>query len=104
MDHIFIPHELKTVEVDTEKRIFRVNGEDFGKGCTGFRIDCHRYDEFDIRVEIDTTVRLVSIRGGKCVNKAIRKTNDPWYSAPEAVLDEELHNRAKQADQVEETG
>ncbi len=37
---IFTPHELKTIEVDVEKKIFRVNGEDFGKNCTGFSIGC----------------------------------------------------------------
>lgn len=37
---IFTPHELKTIEVDVEKKIFRVNGEDFGKNCTGFSISC----------------------------------------------------------------
>lgn len=33
MSKIFIPHELKTIEVDTEKKIFRINGEDFGHEC-----------------------------------------------------------------------
>lgn len=37
---IFVPHELKTVEIDVEKKIFRVNGEDFGKDCTSFSLDC----------------------------------------------------------------
>ena len=31
MSKIFVPHELKTIEVDTEKKIFRINGEDFGE-------------------------------------------------------------------------
>lgn len=35
---IFTPHELKTIEVDVENKIFRVNGENFGKNCTGFTI------------------------------------------------------------------
>lgn len=79
MNELFIPHELKTIHVDTEKMIFRVNGEDFGKGCTGFRITCQRYDEFDIRVEVDTTVHLVSIRGGKCVKNTSYETSDPQF-------------------------
>lgn len=37
---IFVPHELKTIEIDVEKKIFRVNGEDFGKDCTGFSLYC----------------------------------------------------------------
>ena len=40
MNKIFVPHELKTIEVDTEKKIFRINGEDFGRECTGFIISC----------------------------------------------------------------
>ena len=84
MEKLFVPHELKTIEVDTEKKIFRVNGEDFGKGCTGFRITCHRYDSFDIRVEIDSTVRLVSIWNGRCVNDTSFQTSDPQFG-PEAT-------------------
>lgn len=37
---IFVPHELKTIEIDVEKKIFRVNGEDFGKRCDEFYISC----------------------------------------------------------------
>lgn len=38
---IFIPHELKTIEINIEKQIFRVNGEDFGSSCDEFRINCN---------------------------------------------------------------
>ncbi len=37
---IFVPHELKTIEIDVEKKIFRVNGEEFGKDCDHFAIFC----------------------------------------------------------------
>lgn len=52
---IFTPHELKTIEVDVEKKIFKVNGEDFGKNCTGFSISCdvkNRDEWFDIFMRI----------------------------------------------------
>lgn len=91
MDKLFVPHELKTIEVDTEKKIFRINGEDFGKGCTGFRITCQRYDSFDIRVEVDKTVHLVSIRNGECVKDVTRITSDPQFSpevTPFGISDE----------------
>lgn len=78
MSEIFTPHALKTIEVDTEKKIFKVNGEEFGKGCTGFRITCMRYDEFDIRVEVDTTVHYISIRGSEVEHK-VRKNSDPEF-------------------------
>ena len=96
MKGLFIPHELKTIEVDAEKKIFRINGEDFGKGCSGFRIECYSYEDFDIRVEVDTTVHLVTIREGRCVNRTVRKTNDPWYSTPEAVCHERSHEQSNQ--------
>ena len=83
MRRIFVPHELKTIEVDVEKKIFRINGEDFGRGCTGFSITCYGYQEFDIRVEVDTTVHLVSIKGRKCVADREYQTGDTWFSKPE---------------------
>lgn len=61
---IFIPHELKTIEIDVEKKIFRVNGEDFGKSCTEFSIGCsagRKHDEwFDITVRISTDVKYAN--------------------------------------------
>lgn len=80
MKKIFVPHELKTIEVDAENKIFKINGEDFGEGCTGFTITCQRYDSFDIRVEVDTTVNFVSIRDGKCVSDTEHPVRDSWYS------------------------
>lgn len=80
MSKIFIPHELKTLTVDTEKRSFRINGEDFGKDCTGFTITCMSYCDFDIRVEIDTTVKYVSIRGGEITGETENPARGSWYS------------------------
>lgn len=34
------PRELKTVEIDVEKKLFLVNGEDFGKVARGFVLAC----------------------------------------------------------------
>ena len=62
MKKIFVPHELKTIEVDAEKKIFKINGEDFGEGCTGFMITCTP-DDFRIDMEVDTTVRFVNYSG-----------------------------------------
>ena len=58
-NNIFVPRRLKTIEVDTERKIFKVNGENFGMGCTGFVISCDGPGLFDIRMELDTTVRYV---------------------------------------------
>lgn len=54
-----IPNELKTIEVDVEKKIFNVNGVPFGKRCTGFSISCDA-EKFKIRMEIDTRVSLAN--------------------------------------------
>ncbi len=54
------PNELKTIEVDVEKKVFNVNGVPFADRCTGFRISCEAIEGFDIRMDIDTTVRLAS--------------------------------------------
>lgn len=32
-----VPQEIKTLEVDTEKKVFKLNGVDFGDGCDYFR-------------------------------------------------------------------
>ena len=55
-----IPNELKTIEVDVEKKIFNVNGVPFGKECTGFNISCEATEGFKVRMDIDTTVHLAS--------------------------------------------
>ena len=54
------PMELKSIEVDVEKRIFNVNGKPFGEGCTAFSISCDAVDGYKIQMEIDTTVHLAS--------------------------------------------
>lgn len=60
---LFVPHELKTIEVDTEKKVFRVNGEDFGKGCSYFMISCDAADGYKVRLEVDTKLVFTSREG-----------------------------------------
>lgn len=72
---IFTPHELKTIEVDVEKKIFKVNGEDFGKNCTGFTISCAVGDfnqQFDVTMNASCDVVFGSkynARGEKTYDK-----------------------------------
>lgn len=68
MNNIFVPHELKTLTIDTEKRIFKINGEDFGKGCTGFTISCDGPGLFDLRIDMGMVVRYVHYEGNKIVS------------------------------------
>lgn len=80
-EKIFVPHELKTIEVDAEKKIFRINGEDFGKGCTGFSIHCSSHDDFNIRVEVDTTVYYATYgENQQKTSEQKYETNERWFS------------------------
>lgn len=40
MTENFIPKELKTLEIDIENKIFKVNGENFGSKCQYLKIEC----------------------------------------------------------------
>lgn len=62
MEKIFVPHELKTIEIDVEKKICKVNGEDFGHGCTEFVIWCSDIDNIKVRLEIGTTLRFLNYK------------------------------------------
>ncbi|MCM1191985.1 MAG: hypothetical protein NC123_17045 [Butyrivibrio sp.] len=55
-----VPNELKTIEVDVEKKIFKVNGVPFGDHCTYFNISCDAMEGFKIRMEFNTTVKFAS--------------------------------------------
>lgn len=60
---IFVPHELKTIEIDVEKKIFCVNGEDFGKGCDSFSISCQTGDRdewFEVHMRVHTDVKYAN--------------------------------------------
>ena len=59
------PRELKTVEIDVEKKIFRVNGEDFSK-VTGFNLSCkpalseHEKDWFKVILSLESNIRYLN--------------------------------------------
>lgn len=53
------PRELKTVEIDIEKKIFRVNGEDYGKVAQGFTLSCLNHEDKK-KDWFYVTLRLVS--------------------------------------------
>ena len=56
MEKVFVPHELKTIEVDVEKKRFLVNGEPFGADCTGFSISCEAGVGYRVSMEVNTSV------------------------------------------------
>lgn len=79
MGNLFVPHELKTIEVDTENKSFRINGEEFGKGCTGFTITCIP-EGFEIRVEIETTVHFATFnQNGEIGSDRKYETDVPYF-------------------------
>ena len=93
MKKIFIPHELKTIEVDTEKKIFRVNGEDFGCECTGFMITCAP-DDFRIDMEVDTTVHFASYSSKGVQREQGRYKSDFPLVESHGAPQEEKHERS----------
>ena len=54
--------QLKTIEIDVEKNVFRVNGEDFAKNCTGFNLDCSanrdNTERYSVCMDISTDIRF----------------------------------------------
>lgn len=70
-------YELKRIEIDLERGIFKVNGEDFGEGCTGLYIDCDtgRVETYKVYVEIKNRTRFEGAFDfhGK---KSLRMSND----------------------------
>lgn len=87
-NNVFVPHTLKTIEVDVDEKTFKVNGENFGAGCTGFTITCQDYNSFDIRMEIEHTVRFISIRDGECTADKEYPVMCSWYSEGQESSDQ----------------
>ena len=79
-DGIFNLHELKTIEVDVEKKVFKINGEDFGRGCTGFTITCNGYNNFSVRAEVDTTVQFATFNGNGRASYSEHPAMRSWYT------------------------
>ncbi len=58
------PRELKTVEIDVEKKIFRVNGEDFSK-VNRFKLSCTSprdsgKDWFQVLLSLESNIRYLN--------------------------------------------
>lgn len=84
----FTPRELKTIEVDVEKKVFKVNGEEFGKNCTGFTISCDGCDSFNVRMEIGTVVHFGRYQGSDRISVSEHPVIASWYSEGEESGDE----------------
>lgn len=54
------PNQLSTIDVDVEKKIFLVNGEPFGKGCSGFVISCDTRDGFKVKMMLKSSIKLAT--------------------------------------------
>lgn len=54
---VIAPQTLKTLEIDIEKGIFKINGEDFGKGCQSVKIVCNP-PEWRFRVIINRPIEF----------------------------------------------
>lgn len=51
-----IPQEIKTLEVDVEKKIFRLNGIDFAEGCDFFLVECQGGEGFHVKMELNKKI------------------------------------------------
>nr|DAZ37567.1 MAG TPA: hypothetical protein [Caudoviricetes sp.] len=51
-----VPQEIKTLEVDTEKKVFKLNGVDFGDGCDYFSISCTGGEGFKIHMVLSNRI------------------------------------------------
>lgn len=77
--NIVPPRELKTVEIDVEKKIFRVNGRDFSNEVSSFVLTCggERDKEhwFDVSLNICSDAKcLISYSAdGKIVPQISKK-------------------------------
>ncbi|WP_033167679.1 hypothetical protein [Clostridium sp. KNHs205] len=79
-EQLIIPQELKTIEVDVEKKIFKINGKEFGKDCTGFRITCIP-GSWSIQADVDTTVHFVEYdsKGEKKSDQSYKRNGQDDY-------------------------
>lgn len=59
-DKLFDFPKLETVEIDVNKKIFKINGIDFGHRCSGFDIYCDTENGFIVRMEVKTTVTFAN--------------------------------------------
>ena len=53
-----VPQEIKTLEVDVEKRIFRLNGIGFAEGCDYCSVSCEGGKGFHVRMELNKRIIL----------------------------------------------
>lgn len=51
-----VPQEIKTLEVDAEKKIFKLNGIDFADSCDYFGVSCTATEGFRIRMELSKRI------------------------------------------------
>lgn len=69
-------NELKTVEIDFEKKIFRINGVDFGNTTTDFSINFEAGEGFNVFVDAYTRVRFATydVNGNKITDRTTERS------------------------------
>ena len=69
------PNELKTVEIDIEKKVFNVNGVPFGEGCRSFVISFDAVEGHSMRMDINTSVKFAhyNLNGEKTTDYTYEK-------------------------------
>lgn len=67
MTEIFMPKELKTLEINIENKTFKINGENFGSKCQYLKIECST-PEWKFKVSVTKTIEFYGkydIKGDK---------------------------------------
>lgn len=69
-------NELKTVEIDFEKNLFKINGVDFGDTTTDFSINFKAGEGFNIYMDAHTRVRFATynLNGNKITDRTTERS------------------------------
>ena len=97
-EKLFAPYKLKTIEVDVEKKIFRINGEDFGEGCQEFTITCNP-DEWNITMQMTQELIFSNYDNNGDIKECHKKSQNQEVAADyiHQILHEELKKQKEKA-------
>lgn len=70
-------NELKTIEIDFEKKIFKINGVDFGDTTTDFSINFVAGDGFNVYMDAHTRARFATydVSGNKITDRTTERND-----------------------------
>ena len=75
-----VPQEIKTLEVDAEKKVFKLNGVDFGNRCDSFSVSCKGGEGFRIKMQLSMSI----ICANYGFDNAMKEPPTVWKCIPES--------------------